>query len=318
MKSRIVIPFLLASMLIAGCKTQQQASVKIGYAALRSSVPVYLAQEKGIFKKYGLTVELQRFETAQPLMESLVAGNLDAGGYTAMPIIESAMIRSKTSLYFTTTMLEDRAHRISYLIVPKNAPADMKITDLKGKKIGILPTVAYKVYIEQILKANGMQPTDVEIVQVNPALQPTALQSKQVDALFTNDPAATAVMQKGIGRKLTDEAELPKIFGSPFLFATFNIRKDFADKNPDTADRLVKALDEAVTFVNTNQGEARKIMKEFLPEAQTPFVDYYTDVLYQPSAKTDADMFQRDADKNKEIGAITDHLDISDLVLKAK
>jgi len=162
----------MTALLLAGCNTQPQASapIKIGYAALRSSVPVYLAQEKGIFKKYGLTVELQRFETAQPIMESLVAGNLDAGGYTAMPIIESAMIRSKTPLYFTTAMLEDQAHRISYLIVPKDAPAGMKITDLKGKKVGILPTVAYKVYIEQILKANGMQPTDVEIVQVKPRI----------------------------------------------------------------------------------------------------------------------------------------------------
>jgi ABC-type nitrate/sulfonate/bicarbonate transport system substrate-binding protein len=53
-------------------------------------------QSRGFFAEQGLKVKLVRFDTAQPLMQSLVAGNLQAGGYTALPITFTAMLRGKT------------------------------------------------------------------------------------------------------------------------------------------------------------------------------------------------------------------------------
>jgi len=50
--------------------------------------------------------------------------------------------------------------------------------------------------MEEILKNNNISLDDVELVQIAPALSPSALESGQVDALFTNDPAATTVLEK--------------------------------------------------------------------------------------------------------------------------
>jgi len=309
----IIVGIVIAFFSFNGEK--QDNEVTIGYSALRISLPVFVAQEKGFFADEGLKISLERFDTAQPLMSSLVAGNVPIAGYTALPITYNAMLRSKTELYFVTSMLEDQKHRISYLIVPTDTPQDFSISDLEGKKIGILPTVAYKAWIEEILRKNNVDLSEVEIVQIAPALSPSALESKQVDALFTNDPAATTVLQQKIGRLLSQEVEVPKYLGEPFLFGSFNIRKDFADANPEIIKKVISAMNKAVVFVNENPTEAKEMMKKYLHESQQPFVEFYPDALYQSTTEVNTQDFQSIANQYLEIGIIQEPLDVGDLVI---
>ena len=289
--------------------------ISIGYSALRISLPIFVAQEKGYFVNEGLKATLVSFDTAQPMMNSLVAGSIQMAGYTALPITFSAMLRSKTDLYFATAMLEDQKHRISYLIVRRDTPQNFTIADLRGKRIGILPTVAYRVWLEEILKQRGVKPSEVEIVQIAPALTPSALESGQISALFTTDPAATTVLRRGIGRLLSEDVEVPKILGEKFIFGSFNMRKDFADSNPETAMKVVRALDKAVVFVNKNPEESKRIMKKYLHESQQPFVEFYPDALYQSTTETDPAKFQTLADKYLEMGIIQEKMSVHRLVL---
>jgi NitT/TauT family transport system substrate-binding protein len=288
--------------------------VDVGYSALRISLPVFVAEENGYFEEEGLDVNLVRFDTAQPLMSALVAGTVDVAGYTALPITYNAMIRSEVDLNFVTAMMEDQKHRISYLVVPEGTPEEFSISDLKGKSIGILPTVAYSAWVNEILKANGIDPeTDVNIVQIAPALQPAALESGQVDALFTNDPAATTAIQQGVGRTISENVEVPMYLGEPFLFGSFNIRKDFADANPEAAEKITNALNKAVKFVNRNPQEAKMLMTSYLHESQQPYVEFYPDALYKESNKVSDKDFQEVSDQYLEIGIIQESLSLEGL-----
>ncbi len=309
----IIILFFIG-LLIFSCKKSPE-EITIGYSALRISLPVFVAQEEGFFAAEGLNVKLLRFDTAQPLMNSLTAGSIQIAGYTALPITYNAMLRGKTDLYFLTALFEDQNHRISYLIVPKDTPKTFTIADLKGKKIGILTTLAYRVWLEEILKKHKVKPSEVEIVQIAPALTPSALESRQVDALFTNDPAATTVLQRGIGRLLSEEVEVPGIMGGPFIFGSFNIRKDFANKNPLVTIKVMRALDRAVVFINKNQKEASQIMKKYLHESQKPFVDFYPDALYQTTFEISPKHFQDIADKYLAMGVIQQPLKVEHLII---
>lgn len=291
--------------------------VEIGYSALRISLPVFVAQEKDFFKEAGLDVKLTRFDTAQPLMSALVAGTVDIAGYTALPITYNAMLRSKKDLYFLSSMIEDQEHRISYIVVPKETPLSFSIKDLKGKKIGILPTVAYKSWIAEILKKNNLDPEkDVEIIQIAPALSPASLASGQVDALFTNDPAATTVIQKGIGRVLSDVVEVPQYLGEPFIFGSFNIEKEFADENPEILKKLIKALNKSIEFINNNPKEAKMLMIPYVYESQKDFVKFYPNAFYQKVSDVKELDFQNIADMYQKIGIISEKLDLTGLVIQ--
>jgi ABC-type nitrate/sulfonate/bicarbonate transport system substrate-binding protein len=273
----VLVGLLSVALLLPGlgCSkgTDQQANdgkkqaVRVGYSRLRISLPVFVAKEKGIFAKHGIEAELEMYDTAQPLMQALVAGKVDVAGYTALPITFNGMLRSKKQLYFITTMVEDQSHRISFLLRPATpeGQAIKSPKDLKGKRIGILPTIAYKAWLQEILKANGLDPeTDVTIVQVAPEQTPQAIKSGGVDALFTNDPAATAAIRLGVAELVSQEVECPKYIMDPFPFGSFNVSKEWADANPDLFKKLVAALDEAAAFVNAHPEEAKACMAPYL------------------------------------------------------
>jgi len=286
----ITVFFIIGLLFVYGCSKQEPVKPKltIGYSALRISLPVFVAEKKGLFKKHGLDVQLQKYETAQPMMDALVSGGIDVGGYCALPITFSAMVRSKTPLLFLTAMMEDENHLISMLIVKKNSGIST-IKQLKGKRIGILPTRAYEVWLQLILEKNGVSPNDVIIQQIAPNLQASALASGSVAALFTNDPAATASLVKGFGELLVEEALVPKYTYSPFYFGSFNVTKKFADTNPDMLKKIASALDEAIEFINNNPTEAKSFMAEFINKELEPLSTKYPDAYYKKSGEVTND-----------------------------
>ncbi len=307
---------LICSLVILGILYQDNVraieanNVKIGYSRLRISLPVFVAQEKGLFKKNGLDVELEMFDTAQPLADALCGGKLDVAGYTAFPISFSAQLRSKKDLYYATGLMEDDEHPISMFVVKKDSRIKT-IGDLKGKNIGILPTFAYKVWLELILDKNGIKPDETTIQQIAPAMTPSALESNTVDAMFTNDPAVTTCVQKGIGKLLFTGAIVPKYVWSPFPFASFNMTREFVDKKPDTARQIVKSLDEAIDFISTNQQEAKRIMAKFLPDAQKPFVEHYPDAFFMKSSQFPLKELLKIEENYRNQGIIKERLDLS-------
>lgn len=271
----------------AGGTGTNVAALKVGYPVLRIGLPVFVAQEQGIFEKHGLQVEMVRFETAQPMMDALVGGSLDIGGFCALPITFSAMARSKTPLAFVGSMMEDDSHSISLLLIKPDSEIK-SIQDLKGKRIGILPTRAYEVWLQKILSSNGVDPTEVIIQQVPPPQQALALQSGSVDALFTNDPAATAAQVKAGAVPLTpDLSPVPNTTGmNPFYFGSFNVKQSYVDSNPDVVRRLSLALDEAIDFIRENPEKAKEAMKVYLPAEQQGLIDKFPNSNFRKTNET--------------------------------
>jgi NitT/TauT family transport system substrate-binding protein len=259
----------------------------VGYPKLRIALPVFIAKENGFFEANGLNVTLEPFDTAQPMMDALVSGALDVGGYCALPITFSAMARSKTPLLFISSMMEDDQHPISLLLVKKGSPIT-SIKDLAGRRIGILPTRAYEVWLQKVLAANGVDPTGVIIQQIAPPQQASALESGSVDALFSNDPATTATEAKGIGVILMPgKALVPETTGfKPFYFGSFNVTKAYAEKNPDVIRRLSLALDQAIEFLEKNPDNAKKAMRNYLPPEQMGLIDKFPPSLYRKTNAT--------------------------------
>jgi ABC-type nitrate/sulfonate/bicarbonate transport system substrate-binding protein len=261
--------------------------VRIGYPALRIALPVLIAKEQGYFERHGLNVELVRYETAQPMMDALVGGSLEVAGYCALPITFSAMVRSKTPLVFISSLMEDDQHPISILLV-KRGSSLTSIGRLAGKRIGILPTRAYELWLREVLAKNGVDPSGVVIQQIPPPQQGPALSSGSVDALFTNDPASTAIQELGIGVNLTPgKAIVPATTGQyPFYFGSFNVTKTFAERYPATVRGLSLALDEAIDFLNSQPDAAVRLMERFLPPEQQKLVAKFPPSLFKKTNET--------------------------------
>lgn len=296
----------------------KNSEVNIGYSRLRISLPVFVAFERGIFKKYGVNAKLEMYETAQPLMQAMIEGNIDVGGYTALPITLNGMLRSKKELLFISTMIEDKEHRISYLLKGKQSSIN-SISDLKGTRIGILPTIAYKAWLEAILKKNGLIiGKDVQIQQIAPHLQAKALKSGGVDALFTNDPVATSAIEAGIAEVLSNDVECPKYIMNPFPFGSFNVSKEWAESNPKLYQAIVASLNEAIDYINNNPDDSKQYMKPYLSNQFKKYVSSYPNAKYLDTSHSSIKIYKKVTEKYFKMGIIPKPINIDNYIVLDK
>lgn len=275
-------------------KNQSNKEIVIGYPHLRIALPVIVAYENDYFNEVGLqNVSLKSYITAQPMMDAIISGKIDLGGFCALPITFGAMAKSNQELLFLGGMYEDENHPISELIV-KDTINIKSIKDLEGKRIGILPTRAYEVWIQDILKYNNVDLEKVTISYIKPNMQANSLNNGTVDALFTNDPAATIVKSKGIGYKLGSNLVPGTTKFSEFYFGSFNVRRDYYDNSKEDVIKIAKAIDMAIDFINQNPKEANLIMgkinektkKPYLPKAFSEIVSYFPDSKFKKVNET--------------------------------
>jgi len=263
----------------------------IGVSTLRISLPIFVAEQHGLFAKHGIDAEVRRFDTAQPLADELGAGRIDAGGYVAFPILFGPGA-PPPKVRVLTAIVEDAAHPLSYLLVKKGSGL-RGVAALRGRRIGILPTAAYRRWLEAILLHDGLRPQDVSIVPLAPSLEADALAGGGVDALFSGDPMATAAMARGIAEPATDTPDVPRVLGDPFLFGTFAVTEDFAQKNPERARALAAALDEAITLIAADPAVGSVAMKPYVRESERAFVDRYPAARYLRSGEISAAQLDR-------------------------
>lgn len=265
---------------------------------LRISQPVFVAADRGFFAARGLAVDLVRFDTAQPFGDELATGRLDAAGYVALPILFGRE-GGPPAVRLATAVIEDDAHPLSFLLVPPDSALDSP-AQLRGKTIGVLPTFAYRRWLEAVLAKEGLAPSDVTITPIAPPLQVDALSQKGVDALFTGDPMATVAIARAAGRPLRPGAEVPRALGSPFLFGAFAVSQRLATDRPAVAQALVDALDEAIGVLDQDERAGRASMTGFLREPEQPFVNRFPPTSYRASKSVDAAML--DAALGREKG----------------
>lgn len=297
--------------------TAEPTELEVGYCALRISLPLFVAEREGLFQKHGLDVRLRRYETAQPLVEELLDGRLGAGGYAALPIVLTAASRDGSRAHFATAMMEDREHPISALLRRPGEGAIRSPADLRGRSVGILPTVAYRRWLEAILRHAGVDPAEVRVSPIAPPLQAGALAGGGVDALFTNDPMATAIVRSGVGEPVID-APVPTALGGSLAFGTFLIHPRLLRERPEDARRLIAALDEAIGFIEADQDAARAHMLHYVRAAERPHVSRYPDARYLPSAEATDALFTDEVRRSHELGIVEAPLDVSGLRVSAE
>lgn len=272
----------------------------VGYSALRISLPVVVADARGLFERHGVRVELRRYETAQPLVEEVIDGRVDAGGYAALPIVLTVAARAGRGVRVATGMVEDAEHPISMLL---RAPGSgiTSVAELRGKRVGILPTVAYQAWIARVLRAAEVDPAEVTIVPLAPPQQVPALSGGGVDALFTNDPMATAAIASGAGERFGPGAPVPDAIGSAHVFGTFLVAPDVARDRPREVAALLAALDEAIAEIHSDPAAANDTMAAIVREPERPHVRLYPPARYLTSAELDDARFASEVRRIAEL-----------------
>lgn len=233
--------------------------IKLGYLPLNSHT-AYYAEDLGLFKKYGVQVELVRFQGGPPMIQAMLAGEVPAGDIGVVPMINLAA--QKLPVYFLTSDgIDTPKYPAGALMVRRDETNIKSFADLKDKRVGqvALGSVTY-MRLFAAAEKYGMPTDAVKQTFVPFPNMGTVLASGQVDAVYTWPPFDTLIEGAGQGKLLVNDTEWNAYSAASGLA----VRRDWAEKNPELVKGLVKAWIEAGRWANDNPDKARQIAAKYL------------------------------------------------------
>lgn len=241
-----VLALLMAFVFSACGAPAKPAVVQIGTQPWIGYGPWWIAQEKGIFEKYGLQVELVDFIEDKEVNAAFASGDMDAANlatHTAIKLYASG-------LDLKIILLEDASYQADAILAPGSVTS---IADLKGKKVAYEEGTTSDLLINFALSQNDMTIADIEPVFMPAADAGATLIAGQVDLAVTYEPYISAALSENNDLKiLYSAAERPGLISDVLAIR--------ADLDPAVATMLLKVWDEALAFYRSNPEEAKTII----------------------------------------------------------
>ena len=209
-------------------------------------IPVWVAQETGIFAKYGIDAKIFTFEGGPSALRALIGGggqiNVAAPG---IPPFVAALSQGSELKAIGTYAVR---HPVAMVVQDEIKRCE----DLRGKKIGTPGgTGAYsEVMARGMLQSCGLSPRDVSYVNIATSARVPALATNQIDAIVLHvDQVYEAIKTKPSLHILGHMAQvLPKGWHAAYVTTGDQIRDD-----PKLLENVVMALMEANRFIYQNR-----------------------------------------------------------------
>jgi NitT/TauT family transport system substrate-binding protein len=208
--------------------------------------------------KYNVT--WQDYDTGAPITAQMVAEKIDIGSMGDYPMLingskTQANDRARTEIVSVTGYNPKGA--LNMVVVAPNSSAQ-KLTDLTGQKVSASVGSAGHGMLVQALAKAGVDPkTAVEVLNQQPQVGASALESGQVQALSQFVAWPGLLVFQGKGKLLYDGAEL----NYPTLHGVV-VRRAYAAEHPEVLDAFLQAQLDATDFLNTKPLEAAKIVAD--------------------------------------------------------
>lgn len=247
----------IIAALITGCapKTQQILLLKIAVIPVLDTMPLYVAQQEGLFEKNGVQVELIPVASGPERDQLIAAGEADG----MINEIVSVMFFNKE----TPTVQAVRYARAAtsgsplFRILAGKDSGIASLADLKGVPIGVSDGTVIAYLTDRLLQAEGFAPGEIQTVSVPSITDRVALLGNgQLQAATLPDPLASLQMQQGAA-DILDDTTHPE-----YSFSVYSFRKAIIDENPQAVKGFLKAIEEAVALINQNGNQYRPLMIE--------------------------------------------------------
>ena len=205
-----------------------------------------VALEKGWFKEAGFNqVKVLNFTSGNEAGQALISGRLDVWLPGNLPVI--TMRNNGLPIVIAGNLTYAPAE----MLMVRNDAGVKTPADLYKIKIGLMEGSTASAVLYNLAKANGLDMAKMNLVNLQPPEQVTALRNNEIQALVCWPPQPLQV--KDVATYMFDsmkysETEVPIVFGANLL------RQD-----PNTAKAILSVLYRAQEFVLQHPAEAQQI-----------------------------------------------------------
>jgi NitT/TauT family transport system substrate-binding protein len=229
--------------------------VRLAVGVDASYAPFFLADEKGLFKKHGVNVQVVQFGTGGEAVDAIASGQIQMAGSSDVTTI--GKVQQNPDL--RGLLIYEQSGRYLKVVEGKKISAPSQI-----KKMAIVPGLSELAAI-RFLESKHIDAKSVKFITADPPEIPALLQKGDIDAYVLWEPWPTKGVQLGgkIGGTTGD-------YGLSYVQCLITGNK-WLSANQGTAVNVAKALNEAAQLTESDpQAAAQATMKATkIPVAQT-------------------------------------------------
>lgn len=242
-------------------------SVKVVYAKFESLALFWVAEDQGFFIQNGLNVTSQPFASGVAALDALVNGEADVAlGIAEFPLVGKALLKEEVSAFGSL----DKADFV-YLVCRKDREI-ANVSDLIGKRVGIVSGTIAEFYLGRFLELHGMSLQDLTLVDVRtPEEWVNSIVNGDIDAISIAQPSVNAIVDK-----LGTNAVVWPVQSNQQMYSLMISSDDWIAEHPELITRFLNSLLQAEEFVQDHPTEAKAIVKK-----QMNFSDEYMETVWK-------------------------------------
>jgi NitT/TauT family transport system substrate-binding protein len=244
----IVISLLFSnSFVLINAQTLYKAPpIKMGVTVWVPNFLAFIAQEKGIFKKNNVEVNLTLLQNYGDVVKSYANGEVD-GIFT---VYSDAIIQHSAGVNTKVVYNVDSSFKADAIVGKGNS-----LLDVKGKNISVDGINSFShLFVLKSLEKVGLNEGDLEFVDVPVQNVSTALQKGNIFAGHTYEPFVSDAVKKGF-KILSTGADVPGIITNVLAF-----HSDIVQQRPQDIQNIVKSMIEAKADYDKNKEQDISIM----------------------------------------------------------
>jgi NitT/TauT family transport system substrate-binding protein len=254
MKRRCLNLLVTAIVLFVAAPVGAQIKTRINWTAVTGAQSgMFMAQQEGLFKKNGLDVELVHIPSSSRGIQTILAGEIAFSFMDGANEVQANLKGANIALVAGAT------NRQVFSLMAR--PEIKKISDLKGKKIGIT-RIGSSTHTSALfaLGAAGLKPSDYQILPLMevPNIL-TALMAGQIDAGVVSPPTNSRARKAGLNELMNLAKDGPE-----YVSVAVGAGRSYINANEDIVRRVVRSYAEGVYLFKTNKAPALKMIQNQL------------------------------------------------------
>jgi NitT/TauT family transport system substrate-binding protein len=254
-KREIVLLALILSCCLVSPSSAQRTKLSAAYSAESSwSLATWVAYDGGLFKKYGLDVDLVLIRSAATITAAMLAGEAPMIQLGGNGPIQAALQGADSVNVLTLVPLIPQ----SLVVTPDIKTAE----DLKGKRFGVSRFGALSdMVIRRYFRNFGLDPAkDVTIVQIGGIPeQLAAMKAGAISGGSMSPPVLTAAKKAGF-KELADFESLNYKYPATVIATT----KSFIQRQRPTALNFLRGEIEGIHAIKTQKNFAINVLKKYM------------------------------------------------------
>lgn len=224
------------------------AKIRLGTIPAELSALIWIAEDRGYFLENGLDVTTSVYEAGAIAIKDFRADKLDMITAGEFVFVVNSFHRHDMKIIATIDGYD------SLKVIARNDRGIERLSDLKGKRVGVLKGSQAEFCLARLLVLNGISSQDVQVVDLSPTQQISAIENGTIDAALAWEPYAQKLKDVLGGKAIGFPAQ-----SGMELYWTLICREHMIKTRPLVLQRFLAALIQAEEFLAAKPAESKVI-----------------------------------------------------------